>query len=405
MELAHPLWRNLSRRLPKIKSPWISAVVLLGLWAATPAAQAGSLTWKYHLDSNRDGDDKGIVGQTSRFELLGSAYAQDGKKSYIVIYSNIDNEGVIFGKKQIRVFTGDLVLDFTGQGNLSAANGSPNLYTVKFVPNESNLQLGQIGVGSTLKSVHLTNYGFATYQEYYNKLKRARTFDGRFAAPYMGTTPQLNTGYFQAEDSTLSVTESSQSVIDNAVRIITNPVEIEQLGVDTKLPGSTPSSLTQITVIEIDNSQLPSGDFIAALLTECGNDSFAFNAGIQPIAATPPVETTTPPTTITTVPTTTTPTYTLSALTPASGGVSTGLIVGGSALALGLLLLLLLDSGDDSVVNGGGGNGGGGNGGNGGGGNGGGNPRPQEVPENNNPIALAILSLAAFGWRKKKSLA
>jgi hypothetical protein len=406
---------SLINRLPKIGKSWISTLVLLGLWAATPAAKAGSLTWEYHYDSDTDGYDKKTVGATSRFEHLGTAYAQDGNKSYIVIYTNVDANGVVYGKKQVRVFTGDLVLDFTGEGNLSDANGLPNLYTIKINNNESSLQLGQIGVGSTLKTVYQTNYGFPTYQQYYNKIQQARTFDGRFADPSKSEDPVLNSSYFRPKDATLSVTDRVQSTIDNAVRIISDPTEIQKLGVSMNLPGTNPSGLAKVTVVEIDNSKLPAEDFIASLLTECGNDTFAFKAAIVPVASTPPTTDTppadTPPTTTTTTTTTTTPTtpYSISFVgTPEVGGLSTGVVVGGSALAAGLLMLLLL-GGDDTTtgiasnpipnIPGGGGNGGGGSGGGGGGGGDNGGEETKEVREYTSPISLTVLGLAACGWR------
>jgi hypothetical protein len=407
MKLTKSPFVNLVKRLPKIGKPWISILVLTGLWAATPAARAGSLTWEYHYDSNNDGYDKKTVGSTSRFEHLGTAYAQDGNKSYIVIYSNVDTNGVVYGQKQVRVFTGDLVLDFTGEGNLSDANGSPNLYTIKINANESSLQLGQIGVGSTLKTVYQTNYGFPTYQHYYNKLQQARTIDGRFASSSMSDDPLLNGNYFRAKDSTLSVTSRTQSTIDNAVRIISDPAEIQKLGVSVNLPGTQPSGLAKMTVIEIDNSQLPSEEFIAALLTECGNDSFAFKAAIVPVVTTPPA-TEVPPTDVppvtTATPPTTTP-YSISFIgTPEAGGLSTGLIVGGSVAAAALLLLLL--TGDDDTtrlasnptpnIPGGGGNGGGETPEEA--------PIPREVPESSNSIALGALGLAAFALRKRKTI-
>jgi hypothetical protein len=404
MKLVKFPFGNVTKQLPNLGKSLVSILVLSGLWAVTPAAKAGSLTWEYHYDSDSDGYDKRTVGSTSRFEHLGTAYAQDGKKSYIVIYSNVDANGVVYGNKQVRVFTGDLVLDFTGEGNLSSANGSPNLYTIKINGNESSLQLGQIGVGSTLKSVYQTNYGFPTYQNYYDKLQQARTVDGRFASASMSDDPLINGRYFKPGDSTLSVTDRSQSTIDNAVRIINDPLEIQQLGVSVNLPGTKPSSLAKMTVIEIDNSQLPSQEFIAALLTECGNDSFAFKAAIVPVVTTtPPSETPTTPTETPPVSTTPTTPYSISFIgAPEAGGVSTGLIVGGSVAAAALLLLLLLDSGNDATTGiasnptpntpGSGG---------GGGGTPGEIPSPRETPENNSSIALAVLGLATFGLRKK----
>jgi hypothetical protein len=413
MKLTKIPFGSLPQRLPNLSKSLVGILVLSGLWAATPAAKAGSLTWEYHYDSDTDGYDKKTVGSESRFEHLGTAYAQDGKKSYIVIYSNVDSQGVVYGKKQVRVFTGDVVLDFTGEGNLSNANGSPNLYTIKVNGNESSLQLGQIGVGSTLKTVYQTNYGFPTYQYYYDKLQQARTVDGRFASASMSDDPLINGRYFKPGDSTLSVTDKSQSTIDNAVRIINDPLEIQQLGVSLNLPGTNPSGLAKMTVIEIDNSQLPSQEFIAALLTECGNDSFAFKAAIVPVVTTPPASETpnTPP--VETPPVSTTPTtpYSISFVgTPEAGGIPTGLIVGGSVAAAALLMFLLLDSGDDSTTRlasnptpntPGGGGGSGGGGGNGGGEIPGEIPNPREVPENNSPIALLVLGLATFGLRKK----
>jgi hypothetical protein len=245
------------------------AVVVAGALAMTgqQAAQAGTLHngWNYSIDSFKDGTEGGTIGQNSKFEFYGMAYKQIGNQVVFAINSNLAKTGYNYGSAAGgNIGYGDLMLDFTGQGNLNGANGS--LQAVHFANNDGNNSMG-VYDGVTAKSVTTANSGYGT------------TNSHTATVSYLGGTASYgemasNTSYIDGNASALNVIESGTYKGG-----ITALNDLSGLGLDF---GHFNATGTQTFGFSIDKSLLKKGSFIASLFAECGNDGLVLTGAIVP---------------------------------------------------------------------------------------------------------------------------
>jgi hypothetical protein len=239
------------------------------LAVSTQQAQAGTLHngWNYSIDSSRDGTEGGTIGQNSKFEFYGMAFKQMGSKVYFAFNSNLSKDGYVDrGAAGGNISYGDLMIDFTGKGNLTKANG--NLYGVDFV--NSNDSLGQQGLYSnvTAKSVTTVNAGYGTTNSH------TSTVNNRLGGSASYGEMAANTSYIDGDKAALNI-------IDKGTRTggITHISDFSGLGLDF---GHFNATGTQTFGFSIDKSLLPKGSFVASLFAECGNDGMILTGETVP---------------------------------------------------------------------------------------------------------------------------
>lgn len=236
----------------------LGAVAIAGTLALTgQQAQAGTMHngWNYSIDSFNDGTEGYAVGKDSKFEFYGMAFKQTADKVIFAFNSNLAKTGYAYAHAAGgNIGYGDLMLDFTGKGNLTKANGG--LQAVHFASNDMNRTVGLYD-GVTAKSVSTANSGYYStdyHTSTVNSLKGKASY-GDMAA---------NTTYFNGNEAALNVINTG--IYKGGVTEISN---FTNLGLDF---GHFKATGTQTFGFSIDKSLLPKGSFVASLFAECGND-------------------------------------------------------------------------------------------------------------------------------------
>jgi len=229
-------------------------------------AQAGQLHngWNYSIDSFSDGSGGGD------YEIKGLAI-KELEDSIVVGLSG----GLSWGENSNNITWGDLFFNFSGEDfNTASQNG--DLFAVKFANNDTDLQLGvyQDVTASTITNPDQGMYN--SLQQYYDwGWERENT---------MGTdisTKQEAYDYF-GQGAFKNVIGSGQKVgeinkLDSS--------QLANLGLDF---GHFSANAPQIFGFEfskslIQNADLKSGDYMAHLFLECGNDGVALVGNIKDV--------------------------------------------------------------------------------------------------------------------------
>jgi hypothetical protein len=247
----------------------LGAVVVAGTLAMTgqQSAQAGTLHngWNYSIDSFNDGTEGGTIGQNSKFEFYGMAYKQVGNQVVFAINSNLARTGYnSSGAAGGNIGYGDLMLDFTGQGNLNSANGG--LQAINFAPNDGNRSTG-VYDGVTAKSVATVNQGYGTTNSHTSTVN------------WLGGTASY--GEMAANTSYINGNAAALNLIQSGTRTggITQIADFSGMGLDF---GHFNATGTQTFGFSIDKSLLKKGSFVASLFAECGNDGLILTGAVVP---------------------------------------------------------------------------------------------------------------------------
>jgi hypothetical protein len=243
------------------------AIVVAGSLAVSgQQAQAGTMHngWNYSIDSFNDGTEGSKIGKNSKFEFYGMAFKQTADKVIFAFNSNLSKDGYLYKKAAGgNISYGDLMIDFTGKGNLTKANGS--LYGVDFV--DSNDSLGKQGLYSnvTAKSVATLNAGYYSTDYHTSTVQK---LGGTASYGEMAS----NTSYINGKDAALNIIKSGDYQGG-----ITHLTDLSGLGLDF---GHFNATGTQTFAFSIDKSLLPKGNFVASLFAECGNDGMILTGRI-----------------------------------------------------------------------------------------------------------------------------
>jgi hypothetical protein len=244
-------------------------------WAAvcvTQPASAASLSgnWSYAIDSFNDGYGGGTIGSRSAYEMSGIAISQQNGKFYVALNGNMPIAGVASSTAlDGNIGWGDLLLNFTGSP-LATASSTSSLLGVRFSPT-NNSGAPSLGVyrGVTAQSVTATNNGFAS-QIAYNS-----------AVQSVGGTPTM--ADLSATDPYLTPAGPILNSIGSGTKVgdITalSAADLVGLGLNFAAFNAVGS---QTIGFSFDQSLLPTGDFIATLFAECGNDGVALQAAAVP---------------------------------------------------------------------------------------------------------------------------
>lgn len=246
-----------------------TAATLCILAVVGQQAQAGTMydNWNYSIDSFKDGTEGGTIGKNSQFEFYGMAVKETTDRVYFAVNSNLSTEGYAYGSAtNKKISYGDFFLNFNNTSSFNAAQG--NLYAVRF--DETNDTGGSLGLYSnvTAKSVTTQNAGYGSLNQHTNTvayLGGAASY-GDLAA---------NTSYFSGDQAASNVISSGTFL--GAVSSLAK-ADLVDMGLDF---GHFGAIGTQTFGFSIDKSLLPSGDFIASLFAECGNDGMALSGNVS----------------------------------------------------------------------------------------------------------------------------
>jgi hypothetical protein len=243
------------------------AVVVAGSLAISgQQAQAGTMHngWNYSIDSFNDGTEGGKIGKNSKFEFYGMAFKQTADKVIFAFNSNLSKDGYVYKNAAGgNISYGDMMLDFTGKGNISKANG--NLYGVDFVNTNDNTGKQGLYSNVTAKSVTTLNSGYYSTDYHTSTVKR---LGGSASYGEMAS----DTTYFNGNQGALNTIKTG--TYQGGIQHLTN---LSGLGLDF---GHFKATGTQTFAFSIDKSLLPKGNFVASLFAECGNDGMVLTGRI-----------------------------------------------------------------------------------------------------------------------------
>jgi hypothetical protein len=244
------------------------AVIVAGSLALSgQQAQAGTMHngWNYSIDSFNDGTEGGTIGKNSKFEFYGMAFKQTADKVIFAFNSNLSKDGYNYAHATGgKISYGDMMIDFTGKGNISKANG--NLYGVDFVDSNDNTGAQGLYSGVTAKSVTTQNSGY--YSTDFHTTVVNNWLHGNASYGEMAS----NTSYFNGNEGALNTIKTGTYKGG-----ITHISDFSGLGLDF---GHFKTEGTQTFGFSIDKSLLPKGNFVASLFAECGNDGMVLTGRI-----------------------------------------------------------------------------------------------------------------------------
>lgn len=252
-----------------VKSLVMAATIVTCATLAPGAAQAGQMSqgWNYSIDSFKDGTEYSTIGQKSAFEFYGIAFREYKNKVVFAINSNLAPAGYTSSRSLGgAIGYGDLMINF-GDSTLAKAEGTSNLYGVDFTKNDTNFATGSgLYKNVTTKSLTTQNEGYHSIQQHtttVSNLKGKASF-GDMAA---------DTTYFNKNAA--ARTHIASGNYAGGVTMIDSFSDKSKL--DFGKFGATGKYTFGFSV---DKSKLQTGNFVASLFAECGNDGVVLNGKI-----------------------------------------------------------------------------------------------------------------------------
>jgi len=269
-------FHSLSKKLqhPMTAVNLLAVVVGTGLCvgATTLVAKAAdsALTWQSANDSPNDGYNSGVVGANSSYELYRLLFSQDSTRLYFAIDGNLPITGVADSvAADGNIGFGDLLLNFTGK-SLAEASASGSLFGIRLADTNDSGVAGTGAFGNvTAKSVTAINNGFSSLNSY------------NAAVGAVGGTPSI--GGFAANDASFNPASPILNSISSGTKTgdinLLDVSALAALGLDLR-PGSAQGK--NPVGFSVDKAFLPTGNFIASIFAECGNDGVAIQSEAVP---------------------------------------------------------------------------------------------------------------------------
>lgn len=262
------------RQQPMVAARFLAVVLGTGLYlgATTLVANAAdlALTWQSANDSPNDGYNSGVVGAKSSYELHRLLFAQDSTRLYFAIDGNLPITGVADSvAADGNVGLGDLLLNFTDK-SLAEASASGSLFGIRFAATNDSGVAGTGAFGNvTAKSVTSINNGFNSLNSY------------NAAVGAVGGTPSIgsfaaNDAYFNPAGPILNSIASGTKTGDINLLSVS---DLAVLGLNLS-PGSVQGK--NPVGFSVDKAFLTTGNFIASIFAECGNDGVAIQSEAVP---------------------------------------------------------------------------------------------------------------------------
>lgn len=237
---------------------------LAGMLLSGTTAHATSLQWSITNDSINDGYDYGRVGASSQYEILNAAVAQDNTNLALAVGGNLPLAGVSNpAAKDGKVGYGAWFLNFAGK-SIREASDLGLLYAIVFAAN------GEAALYSNVKATSNTvdNDGFSSYERINAAVSRAG------GSPSAGALSATDAYWGNLSDPILNVMASGTK-LGNATLLGANA-----------LNGSGLTGNHQFG-FSVSKALLPTGNFIASLWEECGNDGIAVRDSVTATEAVP----------------------------------------------------------------------------------------------------------------------
>lgn len=228
--------------------------------------------WQYSIDAYDDGSGG------SGYEIGGVAMTIQDGKFYVGITSGMPITGTDEPNyidpillPDGHVGYGDLIFNFSG---LNLPNAEGNLFGIRFSDNnDTSVALG-IYSSVTTTSVTSSNYGFTSFQQYYDSgHDRVNTQGDR------GLPTQADVLNYYGSGMPQTSIGSGTKVGD--INLLSTE-DLSNLGLDF---GTNAGTYT--FGFSFDASVVPTGDFMAYFMTECANDALAINSTVGEIVPEP----------------------------------------------------------------------------------------------------------------------
>jgi hypothetical protein len=250
-----------------------AAATLSLLSVAGQQANAGQLyqDWNYGIDSFSDGSGG------SNFEIKGMAIKESGDKVYVALTGGMPLAGVNQGN--VNIGWSDLFLNFSGK-DFQTASQDQDLFAVRFVNNHGSSITTGVYTGVTAKSITTSHSGYGSLKQYYDYgWGKTNTQGTDFS-----TQQSVYDYYYQT--SVANNPTTSNTPILNAIKSGTKVGGVSLLsGLDLSTAGldfGHFSALGTHTIgFSFDRSLIASGDYVANLFLDCGNDGIALKGNIK----------------------------------------------------------------------------------------------------------------------------
>lgn len=258
---------------PTNLNAFLSGTIAAGVLCccAGQSAQAGTLYqgWNYSIDSFNDGSGG------AAYEIKGLAIKETQDSIFVALTGGMPLTGTVNNyAADHNIGWGDLFFNFSGT-NFQAANGQRNVFGIRFAgTNDSGA--GSTGVYENVraKSVTAENHGYGSLVQYYNAgYNKANTLGTDLA------TKQAAYSYFYPTNVASNPTTRNTpilTVINTGTKVsnisLLSRNALANAGLNFGYFGATG---TQTLGFSFDRSALPSGNYLAHLFLECGNDGVA----------------------------------------------------------------------------------------------------------------------------------
>ena len=239
------------------------------LSATSQQANAGQLYngWNYGIDAFNDGS-----GGAS-YEIKGIAVKETDHNIFVALSGGMPLTGAAnSGAADGNIGWGDLFFNLSGN-NFQSASNSNSLFGIRFAgTNDSNA--ATTGVYKNVKAISVTgvNHGYNSLNHYYN--------NGWGKTNTQGTdlpTKQAAYDYFGQTTPILNVIGSGTKVGD--ITMLTSSA-LAAAGLNF---GHFSANGTQTIGFMLDRSLLGSGNYLANVFVECGNDGVALAGNLAQV--------------------------------------------------------------------------------------------------------------------------
>lgn len=246
-----------------------TAVTGAAIFGFTPAlinsASAAELGtgWTYQYDATGDGSGG------SAYDIKGMAMSLQGNKLVVALMGGTPLGGVAHaGVTNGTIGWGDMFFNFSGK-NFNDAKAAGQLFGVRFAQsNDSSVGLG-VYSGVKTTSVALSNAGYGSLQQYYDAGFNKTNTQGTALSTKEAAYNYYGTGAIQN-----SITAGTK--VGNIDLLAMNDL----LGMGLSFNGKQSSD--SVFGFSFDKSLIGSGEFLANVFLECGNDGVAFSSAAAP---------------------------------------------------------------------------------------------------------------------------
>lgn len=255
-------------------------------------ANAFGIGWNYTKDSFTDSTAYDLVTRQSQvggtsFEIYGLAFRQDGDKITVALNANLDIRGWNDSQngniaKQVggvnnglrNIGYGDLIFNFSGKAKFSDAKSS-ELFGIHFGQgNDSGVTTAGLYKDITVESVTTKNSGWGSFTSYNDYVKNHGGVAG------LGDVA-ANSSYFDQSTGAPNSIKSGTLVTNSNFQML-NASALGALGLNFNQGLGSNSLGSQTFGFSFNKTKDMTGNFMASLFAECGNDGIVAKGEMVP---------------------------------------------------------------------------------------------------------------------------